>query len=630
MNEIAPTASDVDMLRRQRILIVGAGAIGQVFGLHLHQAGADVSFFVKDKYVEAAEEGFEIHRYGLTGMRPKSFLQRPVFSDHRLLRMQRFDQIWLCMSSTALRSGFLESFAESITDATWVTFQPGIEDRYYMAQYVPFDRIVSGMVSFIAYQAPLLGEDLWPEGIAYYVPPFSPTLFSGPEPYVSKAVHLLQTGGLPAAMVKAADESARYGSSVLIPLVVALECVNWSWSDLVANKTVLQLVRESVADTQMALQRSMPKADPGYAELATKKWLWPLALRLAPMVASFPLEAYVKHHFTKVRDQTDQMVDEFTQLCRDNALISRSLEALAQQWRGRRHAETLHALPRVDLPQQAEREEETTPMPASGVKPTRLEEQTPMPQAPGREPDITPMPASGVKPTGAMAAIGAASGPIAVPAPDADFDFEGGPTPEPVFDAAPDAIDVDIDIDVPELEFELEPDDEGGQDSTDPMLPKQSRASADADMSRDATAPTLPKQERVAPTKPLLRRPDDLDPTNPLQKQNRRPLPPSPSAGPQLPFEVEEPEAEEPTKDLDIQSREEMATILDPIKSPGEVHFRDNVSAEQSQELQRQDWVQTEFATEESSEDLRAFKAKLRARLSAKKSRSPALRDEEK
>ena len=41
------------MSNKKTILIVGAGAVGQVYGFHLHQAGHRISFLVKPSHVEA-------------------------------------------------------------------------------------------------------------------------------------------------------------------------------------------------------------------------------------------------------------------------------------------------------------------------------------------------------------------------------------------------------------------------------------------------------------------------------------------------------------------------------------------------------------------------------------------------
>ena len=46
---------------QQRVLIVGAGAVGQVYGWYLSRGGAEVSFYVKEKYLEDARAGFALY-----------------------------------------------------------------------------------------------------------------------------------------------------------------------------------------------------------------------------------------------------------------------------------------------------------------------------------------------------------------------------------------------------------------------------------------------------------------------------------------------------------------------------------------------------------------------------------------
>ena len=46
------------------ILLVGAGAVGQVYGRHLARAGHQVTFFVKPRYAAELAAGLPLHRLG--------------------------------------------------------------------------------------------------------------------------------------------------------------------------------------------------------------------------------------------------------------------------------------------------------------------------------------------------------------------------------------------------------------------------------------------------------------------------------------------------------------------------------------------------------------------------------------
>lgn len=357
------------MARRLRALIVGGGAIGPVFGYHLREAGAHVTLFVKPKYAAEAEDGYALHGYGVVGKRPQRHFQpHQVISDHRELREHTFDQVWLCLPSPALRGGFLERLYEScITAPIWVSFQPGAAERQYLTQTaIPSDRLVSGLVNFIAYRAPLPGEDLWPEGVAYFIPPWSMTLFSAEQDLAASAVaNTLQRGkgSLVAAVVPDVAVNTLTRRTVLFPFVIALESVQWSLGAMRDNQAVIDLMRTAINELQATLTRHTGQ-QPGKWGVCQKPWFWKAALFAAPYATAFPLEGYLKYHYTKLRDQSDQIVDDLVELCHHHGVEPRSLEALREQWRSRRgEIESLDA-DQYDT-QTGRRLGAATPMPAA-------------------------------------------------------------------------------------------------------------------------------------------------------------------------------------------------------------------------------------------------------------------------
>lgn len=578
------------LLRTQRILIVGGGAIGQVFGLHLQEGGAEIAYFLKPRHAGEAEDGYDLHRYGLAGVRPRRNLRGfDVITDYRHLRARTFDQVWLCVSSPALRDDVIARIKDELPNALWVTFQPGVNDLQYLGWRLQTTKIVSGVVNFVAYQAPLKGEDLWPEGIAYFVPPMSMTPFTGPEPYASAVAELLRAGGLTAGVRPDTAEIARFGSSVLIPLVMALEAMDWSWSDLRASDQLLDLLASAVSEIQTAVEKGSGRTS-GAFSLAQKRWAWKIGLFAAPAVAPFPLETYFRHHFSKVRVQSDQMVDELAQLCRDNAVIPRALQSLRGQWRDRR--------PQIDVD------------PAYKDPTTGLEDgdDTPDPDAP--------------RGTGMIPAI--------LPAPvvvdDEDEPLPIAPSAVPVLPApAVAAIEDEVDLDS-DVEADLE-----------------------SDVEEDSEPAAQPIQ---APAKlPILRSLADLDQVAAIQGPDAEvtpPLkaPPTP-ARPALPFdvpepaiaevdseEVSEPEVELPSIMVNLDAlneepeRPQMATLLDAGTVPADVKFQNAVPDELKDGLQREDFVQTELAGEGQNASLRDLKARLRSRLGSSQSMSPALKND--
>ena len=62
----------------KKVLLLGAGAVGQVYGYHLAKAGAEVSFKVRPKYLEETRQGWSKIRLpdGTSGWMDASGLSR--------------------------------------------------------------------------------------------------------------------------------------------------------------------------------------------------------------------------------------------------------------------------------------------------------------------------------------------------------------------------------------------------------------------------------------------------------------------------------------------------------------------------------------------------------------------------
>src|SRR5262249_32829564 len=135
-----------------RVLVVGAGAVGQAYGLHLQRGGAEVVFFVRDKYRAAAERGFDLYRLRGGGRPARVRLDGcAVVSRADEVAARRFDQVYLTVSSPALHGPWLAELIAAAGDATIVSLQPGADDRaVLLAAGVPAERLVAGMITLIS------------------------------------------------------------------------------------------------------------------------------------------------------------------------------------------------------------------------------------------------------------------------------------------------------------------------------------------------------------------------------------------------------------------------------------------------------------------------------------------------
>jgi len=116
----------------KRALIVGAGAVGQVFGRHLQLAGLEVSFLVKEKYAADCRRGFTLltlngrPRYAVRRLEGFGVISAPgeVSPDS--------DLIVITVSSAALRDGdWLSQLAARSGQATVVAMLPTLDDKLF-------------------------------------------------------------------------------------------------------------------------------------------------------------------------------------------------------------------------------------------------------------------------------------------------------------------------------------------------------------------------------------------------------------------------------------------------------------------------------------------------------------------
>lgn len=283
------------------ILVVGAGAVGQVYGYHLQRGGARVSFLVRPGSSVPREGGFTLYplrsRYERT---PVTFHPERVIDSFAEVARGRWDQVWLCVPSTAVDEGWLRQIAAAVGPALIVALPPGLDAEAKIRAAFPGCDVVSGLIGMISYQAPLPGESVPRPGIAYLLPPFGPTTFSGRG--AGSVADLLLRGDCPVAVSKEASLDSAFGSCLLMPSVAALELAGWSIAAL-RRSDLLALGAEAsrqAMDVIAAKLDTSPPLTQTFLQAPLLRLVWGLVPRLVPL----DLEAYMQHHFTKVGGQT--------------------------------------------------------------------------------------------------------------------------------------------------------------------------------------------------------------------------------------------------------------------------------------------------------------------------------------
>jgi len=318
------------MSDKPRVLVVGAGAVGQVYARHAQQGGAEVTLFVRDKYRDEVARGLDLYPLN-RGRRqrtaPVRFEGFKVVSRADEVAARRFDQVYLTVSSPALQGPWLAELLRATGDATIVALQPGIEDRdTIVAAGAPADRLVSGMITLISYAAPLPGETRFPRpGMAYWFPPMSPAPFSGPAERTAAVVALMRKGGLPAKQHPNVPRTVAFPSAILMTYLVALENAGWSFRTLGRGhiQRGARGAREAIAI--VGHQAGRP---PLGLRLAARPGILRMALWFGARAMPLPLEIYLKEHFTKVGDQTREFMVRYIARGKEVGLPVTALEDL--------------------------------------------------------------------------------------------------------------------------------------------------------------------------------------------------------------------------------------------------------------------------------------------------------------
>jgi 2-dehydropantoate 2-reductase len=316
-----------------RVLLVGAGAVGQVYGYHLQRGGADVAFLVRPKYAEEARSGF--HLYPLHRRRPREnpvpFRGFRVFTSVEEIAAAPWDVVVLCVSTTALRAGdWMANLAEATGDATILGLQPGLEDPAFVRERTRPERLAWGIITMIAYAAPLPGEEVPHPGIAYWLPPLSRFPLSGPEERTRAIAKLFRRGGMRTRVVRDVAPLVGLGGPALNLHIAALECTGWRLDALGRDRALLDLTHSAIREAVAVAAQQLGVRPPFWLRLL-RPWLVRLALRLAPAVVPLDLETYLRIHFTKVREQTLLLLDRWADLAEEAGLDNQSLHTLRER-----------------------------------------------------------------------------------------------------------------------------------------------------------------------------------------------------------------------------------------------------------------------------------------------------------
>nr|WP_231717342.1 2-dehydropantoate 2-reductase [Streptomyces paludis] len=267
--------------------MVGAGALGQVFGLWLTKAGASVTYEARQKTTNSdIKTLYRLRRFARPV--PEELRARPYPADGV------WDAVWLCVPSPALHEPWVRDLRERVGAATVVTIGQDPRDLPALAGIWPAEQIVQLVPSVLAHRTPA--------GIAYWSPPGTAHTVHGTDDRARPVVTALRAAGVRVRRARRPG-TAELGAARMIPYLAALEAADWSLPALRADLTTpATATREAVTVTAALLHRPPPRLNVP-APAAN------LILRALPALAPFDLPRYLRTHFTKVGTQTRKMLD---------------------------------------------------------------------------------------------------------------------------------------------------------------------------------------------------------------------------------------------------------------------------------------------------------------------------------
>lgn len=313
------------------VLLIGAGAVGQVYGYHFQRGGARVAFFVREKYADAARQGFTLYDFNRSRARrgePIRFEGFEVLTDMAAVAERAWDVVVLCLPGDALRKGiWLEELGAGLGGATLVNLTPDVEDHAVIARHVPVAQIVGGLIGLVSYHGPLPGDALPEPGMVFWVPPLTKITFSGEAARVTAVVTALRAGGLPSKAVPSTAEESAFADPVLQLLVAALEIDDWSFEKLGGDAALMALTHRAMREALDAVSARMGIRVP-LAMRMIRPWVLRLGMWASRFVVPFDLERFFAVHFTKVGEQTELIMRSWLALTAAQGAPSVALQTI--------------------------------------------------------------------------------------------------------------------------------------------------------------------------------------------------------------------------------------------------------------------------------------------------------------
>lgn len=308
-----------------KVVIVGAGSVGQVYAYALQHGGADVSLFVKDKYRASLAQGFDLYALNL-GREPLHVTIPSILSSVNEVRAEVWDAVILCIPTNGIRSPDFPALLQATGNATVLSMIPGENVEQEITRFIPNDRFLNGIIGIISYPAPLPGESLVKPGTAFWNAPFASSVISGSKDRALPLVKIFKKGGLP-FQFKDRKDLDPFGEPLLRVFIASLRRSGWTFASFL-QKDEQRIFRAALDEAMTVVEKRN-----GKKRLFFLKWnltpLFRLLQMCSRLLAPFDMETYLRVHFTKVGIQMQEGVHFLIKEAGQLALPSDNLRLLS-------------------------------------------------------------------------------------------------------------------------------------------------------------------------------------------------------------------------------------------------------------------------------------------------------------
>ena len=303
-----------------KVIIVGCGAIGQVFGLFLQKAGVELGLYDRPGTIEKLKLALERGGLPLSRFRKRDPIayrleNYQVLTD--MVECKRFkpDQIWFTTPSPVYYSEWFREFLLNVPSQRVVCFAPeGGRPEFFPesgGRNMAGDRLVFGGITFMSWQGDLDGGGGQPSGVNFWLPPFLAIPLTGTEKACREVAALLKKTGFRVALQKQDSRPTLAPvTAVMTAFMAGLELSGWTFSAFRKSpwlKRAASASREGFL-SQLPDAGVLTRAFLGF--LCSSKGFFLVTLFL-PLLFPFNLEKYCKFHYMKTRDQTLTLLNVF-------------------------------------------------------------------------------------------------------------------------------------------------------------------------------------------------------------------------------------------------------------------------------------------------------------------------------